>query len=33
MGYGYMGEIRRKVIERNPRLLLVGICEMDDSII
>jgi len=27
VGYGYMGEIRRAVIERSPRLRLVGICE------
>lgn len=27
VGYGYMGEIRRAVIERNPRLALAGISE------
>ncbi len=27
VGYGYMGEIRRSVIERHPRLELVGVCE------
>ena len=27
IGYGYMGEIRRKVIERTPRLELVGILD------
>ncbi len=27
IGYGYMGEIRRAVIERQPSLKLVGICE------
>lgn len=27
VGYGYMGEIRKNVIERNPRLALTGICE------
>lgn len=27
IGYGYMGEIRRGVIEQNPRLELAGICE------
>ncbi|MFA7677121.1 MAG: Gfo/Idh/MocA family oxidoreductase [Candidatus Omnitrophota bacterium] len=28
-GYGYMGQIRRKVIENNPSLELIGICETD----
>ena len=27
IGYGYMGEIRRSVIERNQRLELIGICD------
>lgn len=29
VGYGYMGEIRRRVIERLPQLELVGVCEPD----
>jgi len=32
IGYGYMGEIRRAVIERHPQLELVGICEYDARI-
>ena len=27
VGYGYMGEIRRSVIERHPRLHLAGVCD------
>jgi len=27
IGYGYMGEIRRQVIERRDDLELVGVCE------
>lgn len=30
-GYGYMGEIRRRVIENNPKLDLAGIFETDES--
>ncbi|MCP4652322.1 MAG: Gfo/Idh/MocA family oxidoreductase [Candidatus Omnitrophica bacterium] len=32
IGYGYMGEIRRKVIEANPCLELVGIFEVNSQI-
>ena len=32
VGYGYMGEIRRSVIERHPQLELVGICESNPKI-
>jgi predicted dehydrogenase len=31
-GYGYMGEIREKVIKENPRLELVGIIDTDPSV-
>jgi len=31
VGYGYMGEIRRRVIENNPRLALMGIVETDQE--
>ncbi len=31
IGYGYMGEIRRGVIERNPDLSLVGICDTQST--
>ena len=31
-GYGYMGEIRERVIIENPRLLLVGIFEKDPAV-
>lgn len=29
VGYGYMGEIRRRVVENNPNLELIGICDTD----
>ncbi len=33
VGYGYMGEIRRAVVERNPQTLqLVGICDTNQAI-
>ncbi len=32
VGYGYMGEIRRAVIERHPQMELVGICESNPKI-
>lgn len=32
VGYGYMGEIREKVIKENPRLDLVGIIDTDPSV-
>lgn len=32
-GYGYMGQIRGKVIERNPKLELVGICDVNNETI
>jgi len=33
VGYGYMGEIRRAVIERHPeQLKLIGICDTNDAI-
>lgn len=32
VGYGYMGEIRRAVIERNPGLELIGICDTNPAI-
>jgi len=32
VGYGYMGEIREGVIERNPKLELAGICEVSNSV-
>ena len=31
VGYGYMGDIRRGVIERHPELELVGICEVNEA--
>lgn len=31
VGYGYMGEIRERVIRANPRLELIGICDTDPS--
>lgn len=31
VGYGYMGEIRKKVVERNPRCTLVGIVETNEQ--
>ena len=31
VGYGYMGEIRRGVIERHPDLELLGICEINEA--
>lgn len=31
VGYGYMGEIRRRVIENNPRLMLAGICDTNPN--
>lgn len=31
IGYGYMGEIRRRVIEQHPQLELVMVCETDPS--
>src|SRR3989338_10493371 len=32
VGYGYMGEIRRGVIERHPKLELTGICEVNEAV-
>ena len=32
VGYGYMGQIRRRVIEENPDLELAGICETEKSV-
>lgn len=32
VGYGYMGEIRRAVIERHPDLELLGICETNPKV-
>lgn len=32
VGYGYMGEIRKRVIEQHPRLVLSGICCRKDSV-
>jgi predicted dehydrogenase len=32
VGYGYMGEIRKSVIERHPSLELVGICEPNPKV-
>jgi predicted dehydrogenase len=32
VGYGYMGEIRRRVIERNPRIELVGIVDPNPAV-
>lgn len=32
IGYGYMGEIRRKVVETNPEMQLVAVCEPSDQI-
>ncbi|MCK5579877.1 MAG: Gfo/Idh/MocA family oxidoreductase [Candidatus Omnitrophica bacterium] len=32
IGYGYMGEIRRRVVESLPGLKLVGICEVQDDV-
>ncbi len=32
VGYGYMGEIRRAVIERHPDLQLVAICDTDPAV-
>jgi predicted dehydrogenase len=29
VGYGYMGEIRRRVVESDPALALLGVCETD----
>ncbi len=31
VGYGYMGEIRKRVIEHHPRCLLVGVVETDQQ--
>ena len=31
IGYGYMGEIRKRVVDASPRLALSGICERDKS--
>ncbi len=33
IGYGYMGEIRRAVIERHPCMALAGICETNPKIV
>ena len=33
VGYGYMGEIRKAVIERNPALELAGICDTNKDIL
>jgi len=32
VGFGYMGEIRKQVVERNPRLELAGICDTNPAI-
>lgn len=32
IGYGYMGEIRRTLVDRNPRLKLAGICDTSESV-
>ena len=32
IGYGYMGEIRRAVIERHPGLALMGVCDPNPAI-
>ncbi len=31
VGYGYMGEIRRRVVEASDDLTLIGVCETDDA--
>lgn len=33
VGYGYMGKIRKKIVEENPKLELSGICDTDKSLI
>jgi len=33
VGYGYMGKIRKKIIEENPNLELIGICDANRNLI
>lgn len=33
VGYGYMGKIRKRIVEENPKLELAGICDTDTSLI